>query len=131
MQQRVKFKSLALFAAIISSSQLRKSKSLVISSFNGDSMDVFKGLRITQLDDDDDDNVEAPVEPINVDDEFDDDDEEDEEDCEPVILGFVETPKFEWSSLRQLFPNLAGGVPVTMLKCFLSICNHILLLLSS
>ncbi|CAA7061717.1 unnamed protein product [Microthlaspi erraticum] len=79
-----------------------------MSSFNGD---VFKGLRITQLDDSDDDNVEAPMDPINVDEQFDDDDEEDDEDSEPVILGFVESPKFEWSSLRQLFPNLAGGVP--------------------
>ncbi|KAF8116537.1 hypothetical protein N665_0017s0090 [Sinapis alba] len=80
-----------------------------MSSFNGDD---FKGLRITQLDDDDDEDVkeESPVEPINVD-EFDDDEDDDEEDEEPVILGFVESPKFPWSSLRQLFPNLAGGVP--------------------
>ncbi|KAH0855714.1 hypothetical protein HID58_083975 [Brassica napus] len=77
-----------------------------MSSFNGDD---FKGLRITQLDDDDEE--QAPVEPINVD-EFDDDDDDDEDDEEePVILGFVESPKFPWSSLRQLFPNLAGGVP--------------------
>ncbi|CAN8248063.1 unnamed protein product [Cochlearia groenlandica] len=81
-----------------------------MSSFNGESMDDFKGLRITQLDDDDEE--ESQVEPINVD-EFDDDDDEDEddEDSEPVILGFAESPRFEWSNLRQLFPNLAGGVP--------------------
>lgn len=84
-------------------------------------MDLFKGLRITQLDDDDD-NEEAPMEQINVD-EFDDvdDDEEDDEDCEPVTLGFVESPKFEWSNLRQLFPNLAGGVPVLRYITLLSV----------
>ncbi|EFH51187.1 predicted protein [Arabidopsis lyrata subsp. lyrata] len=78
-------------------------------SFNRDSMDDFKGLRITQLDDDDDD--ETAVEPTNMDEFDDDDDEEDDEDYEPVMLGFVESPKFTWSNLRQLFPNLAGGVP--------------------
>lgn len=77
-----------------------------MSSFNGDD---FKGLRITQLDDDDEE--QAPVEPINVD-EFDDEDDDEDDEEEPVILGFVESPKFPWSSLRQLFPNLAGGVPV-------------------
>ncbi|KAJ0265095.1 MYND-type domain-containing protein [Hirschfeldia incana] len=80
-----------------------------MSSFNGDD---FKGLRITQLDDDDEEVEEAPVKPINVDEFDDDDDEDDEEDeVEPVILGFVESPRFPWSNLRQLFPNLAGGVP--------------------
>ncbi|WZZ84312.1 hypothetical protein YC2023_112891 [Brassica napus] len=80
-----------------------------MSSFNGDD---FKGLRITQLDDDDEDVEEqAPVEPINVD-EFDEDDDDEDDEEEPVILGFVESPKFPWSSLRQLFPNLAGGVPL-------------------
>lgn len=85
-----------------------------MSSFNGDD---FKGLRITQLDDDDDEEVkeESPVQPINVHEFDDDDDDDDEEDeVEPVILGFVESPRFPWSSLRQLFPNLAGGVPVIL-----------------
>lgn len=94
-----------------------------MSSINGDSMDLFKGLRITQLDDDDDDE-EAPVESINVD-EYDDDDDEDDEDCEPVMLGFVESPRFAWSNLRQLFPNLAGGIPVLTLIKSRVFCNQI------
>lgn len=46
----------------------------------------------------------------------DDDDEEDEEHA-PVILGFVEKPKHDWSLYRHMFPSKAGGTPVRF--CFL------------
>ncbi|KDP33257.1 hypothetical protein JCGZ_13097 [Jatropha curcas] len=69
----------------------------------GDSVERFKSLHISPLDDDGDieDEQEMPLE--------EDDDEEDEQ--EPVTLGFVEKPKSSWSLLRQLFPSKAGGVP--------------------
>ena len=75
-------------------------------SLRSDSMEEFKGLRITSLDDDDDDEEEQDI-VIDEDDE-DDDDEENED----VFLGFVKKPKNPRSLLRNFFPSKAGGVPV-------------------
>lgn len=76
-----------------------------------DSSKMFKGLRVTSIDDEigDDDDAENMV---DDDDEVDDDEEDEEQ--EPVTIGFLEKPKNAWSLLRQLFPSKAGGVPVCL-----------------
>lgn len=80
-----------------------------------DSAEMLKGLRVTSIDNEiDDDNAENLMED---DDEYDEEDEEQE----PVILGFLEKPKDDWSLLRQLFPSKAGGVPVCFLGSFSSL----------
>ncbi|XP_024963992.1 programmed cell death protein 2 [Cynara cardunculus var. scolymus] len=73
---------------------------------NDDSLDKFTTMRISSLDGDED-------EEFAFDNDDDDDEEEEDEDEEqaPVVLGFVEKPKHEWSLLRHLFPSKAGGTP--------------------
>ena len=89
-------------------------------SLRSDSMEEFKGLRITSLDDEEQDIV------IDEDDEDDDDDDEENED---VFLGFVKKPKNPRSLLRNFFPSKAGGVPVcyqnskaSLLGCYFFFC---------
>ncbi|XVE68580.1 hypothetical protein DITRI_Ditri09bG0079700 [Diplodiscus trichospermus] len=76
----------------------------------GDSMEEFKSLQITQLDDDEDDE-EIAIDQDDKEEDEDDDEEEEEEVEDDVILGFVEKHEHSWSLLRQQFPSKAGGVP--------------------
>ncbi|PON55556.1 hypothetical protein PanWU01x14_187360 [Parasponia andersonii] len=65
------------------------------------SIEEFKGLCITSLDDEEEEEEDIIFE------EEDDDDEE----IDDVVLGFVKKPKNPHSLLRHLFPSKAGGVP--------------------
>ncbi|PON40533.1 Programmed cell death protein [Parasponia andersonii] len=73
------------------------------TSMRSDSMEEFKGLRITSLDDEDEEEEEEEEE--------DDDDDDDDEANEDVVLGFVKKPKNPRSLFRHFFPSKAGGVP--------------------
>ncbi|CAI9775223.1 unnamed protein product [Fraxinus pennsylvanica] len=73
------------------------------------SEEKLKSLRISSLDDEEEDD-EAQVDETDDADLYNEEDEDDEEQV-PVILGFVEKPKNNWSLLRQYFPSKAGGTP--------------------
>lgn len=78
----------------------------LIRNLNDDSLDKFRTMRISSLDGDDDEEFA-----FDNDDDDDDEDEDEDEEQAPVVLGFVEKPKHEWSLLRHLFPSKAGGTP--------------------
>ncbi|KAF4385337.1 hypothetical protein G4B88_026620 [Cannabis sativa] len=70
-------------------------------SMRGDSVEEFRGLRITSLDDEDEEDQEIDI---------DEEDDEDEE-TDYAVLGFVEKPKNPHSLHSHFFPSKAGGVP--------------------
>ncbi|XP_062083287.1 uncharacterized protein LOC133789415 isoform X2 [Humulus lupulus] len=70
-------------------------------SMRGDSVEEFKGLRITSLDDEEEEEQDIDI----------DEEDEDEGETDYTVLGFVKKPKNPHSLLRHFFPSKAGGVP--------------------